>query len=202
MTDYIRDNATSLNPDTGCLSFDDFCNLLMPYGALNSPSELHGLLCGKLCGGAQLDRDTWLQAAWEFLDVTDTPDGQANEEVMTLLDVTVAQLNSGEYNMQLMLPENDTDLDQRTMALSQWCHGFLTGFGSAGIDPNQTFSKDNADALRDMAAIVQAAVSDEDDEEEQESGYSDLVEYVCVVAMNFYAEHQMDEDSHEAVLLH
>lgn len=188
--------------DTKCLGFDDFCNLLMPYGALNSPSELHGLLCGKLCGGAKLNRDQWLQSAWELLDVTDTPDGNTTDEVVVMLDVTVAQLNSDNYDMQLMLPDEDTDLEQRTMALSQWCHGFLTGFGSAGIDPNQSFTKDSADALRDMAAIVQAAVSDDDDEEEQEAGYYELVEYVRVVAMNFYAEHHIDEDSDYTPVLH
>lgn len=183
-----------------CLSFDDYCNLLIPYGALNSPSELHGLLCGKLCGGARLDLDQWLNAAWELLDVTETPDGPANDEVARLLEITTAQLNSDNYDMQLMLPDDDTDLEQRTMALSQWCHGFLTGFGSAGIDPNQTFAKDNADALRDMAAIVQAAVSDDEDEEEQEQGYYDLVEYVRMVAMNFYVEHQINDD--EPTTLH
>lgn len=179
--------------DLEYLGFDDFCNLLMPYGALNSPAELHGLLCGKLCGGATLNRDSWLQSAWEFLDVTDTPDGQANDEVARLLEITLAQLNSGDYDMQLFLPGDDTDLDQRTMALSQWCHGFLTGFGSAGIDPDREFSSDNADALRDMASIVQAAVTDGEDEEEQESSYYDLAEYVRVVAMNFYAEHHTDD---------
>ena len=34
------------------LNFDDLANLLAPLGTLNSPSELHGLLCGKLAGGA------------------------------------------------------------------------------------------------------------------------------------------------------
>jgi uncharacterized protein YgfB (UPF0149 family) len=166
----------------------------MPYGALNSPSDLHGLLCGKLCGGARLDHDAWLQEAWEFLDLTDTPDVQAQDEVALLLDATMEQLNSGLYDMQLLLPENDTDLDQRTQALSEWCHGFLSGFGSAGIDPKQEFSTDAADALRDMAAIVQAAVCDDEDEEEQEKDYSDLIEYVRMAAMHFYAEHHIDED--------
>ena len=180
--------------DIDCLSFDDFCNLLVPYGALNSPSELHGLLCGKLCGGAKLNRDQWLQSAWELLDVVDTPDGAANDEVANLLDVTQAQLDSGNYDMQLLLPEEDVDLDQRTIALSQWCHGFLSGFGTAGIDPDKRFSSDNADALRDMAAIVQAAVADDEDEEDQEAGYYELVEYVRMVAMNFYAESSEEND--------
>lgn len=177
------------------LSFDDYCNLLLPFGALNSPSELHGLLCGKLCGGARLSIDEWLQSAWELLDVTDTPDGQANDEVSNLMTVTLAQLNSGDYDFQLMLPDDDADLGQRTLALSQWCHGFLSGFGSAGIDPESTFSSDNADALRDMAAIVQVAVADDQEEDDQEADYYELVEYVRVVAMNFYAEHYHDDES-------
>lgn len=183
-----------------CLGFDDFCNLLMPYGAINSPAELHGLLCGKLCGGVRLDHDAWLQIAWEFLDLTDTPDGQAQDEVAMLLDATMAQLNSGMYDMQLLLPENDTDLDQRTQALSEWCHGFLSGFGTAGIDPDQTFTSDAADALRDMAAIVQAAVTDDEEEDEQEESYSDLIEYVRMAAMHFYAEHHIEE--HDLPTMH
>ncbi len=178
-----------------CLGFDDFCDLLIPYGALNSPAELHGLLCGKLCGGAKLTVNQWLQSAWEFLDVTEVPDGQANDEISHLMEITVKQLTSGDYDLQLLLPDDDTDLEQRTQALSQWCHGFLSGFGTAGISPDAEFSRDNADALRDMAAIVQAAVSDDEEEDEQEAGYYDLVEYVRVVAMNFYAEHHVDEDA-------
>ena len=183
-----------MSEENKCLGFDDLCNLLMPYGAINSPSELHGLLCGKLCGGMRLDRDQWLDIALEFLELIDTPNGQAQDEIALLLDATLAQLNSGQYDMQLLLPENDTDLDQRTQALSEWCHGFLSGFGTSGIDPDQKFSSDAADALRDMAAIVQAAVTDHDDNEEQEQSYSDLIEYVRMAAMHFYAEHHIDED--------
>lgn len=193
--DYAVGFDAPFTDDQAVLSFDDYCNLLLPFGALNSPSELHGLLCGKLCGGARLSGDEWLQSAWEFLEVTETPDGQANDEVANLMKVTLAQLDSGNYDFQLMLPDDDTDLEQRTQALSEWCHGFLGGFGSAGIDPEAKFSSDNADALRDMAAIVQAAVDDEQEEEDQEADYFDLVEYVRVVAMNFYAEHYQDDES-------
>ncbi len=45
------------------LNFDDLCDLLVPLGTINSPSELHGLLCGKLCGGAQLGEIPWLLEA-------------------------------------------------------------------------------------------------------------------------------------------
>lgn len=182
------------------LEFDDFCELLMPLGALNSPSELHGLLCGKLCGGASLTMDQWLEAAWELLDITGQPNAEVEAPVLALYEVTQAQLNSGDYDLQPYLPDDDTDLEQRLQALSQWCHGFLTGFGGAGIDPKAEFSSDQADSLRDIAAIVQVSLDEDDDpdpdsereEDEQEADYFDLVEHVRIIALNFYEDKLQD----------
>ncbi|MGH1486761.1 MAG: UPF0149 family protein [Cellvibrionaceae bacterium] len=182
------------------LSFDDFCELLIPLGALNSPAELHGLLCGKLCGGASLNINEWLSAAWDLLDIAGQPDGQAQEYVTTLYNITQAQLVSGDYDLQPFLPDDDSELEQRTQALSQWCHGFLAGFGSAGIDPNAEFSGDQADSLRDMAAIVQVTIdgdleSEEGrDEDQQEADFIELIEYVRIIAMNFYEDNLQDID--------
>jgi len=173
--------------ETVMMNFDDFC-------ALNSPSELHGLLCGKLCGGATLTADKWLSTAWELLDIVGEPNVDIQEPVIAMYTITQTQLNSGDYDLQPFLPDDDSDMEQRTQALSQWCHGFLTGFGSAGISPNAEFSSDQADSLRDLAAIVQVTV-DEDvdrDEDEQEGDYMDLVEHVRIIAMNFY-EDQLQE---------
>jgi uncharacterized protein YgfB (UPF0149 family) len=182
------------------LSFDDFCELLIPLGALNSPAELHGVLCGKLCGGASVSISEWQAAAWDLLDVAGEPDAQAHEYVSRLYTITQSQLTSGEYDLQPFLPDDDSDLEQRTQALSQWCHGFLSGFGSAGIDPNAEFSTDQADALRDMAAIVQVTIDGDLEgeegrgEDQQEADFTELVEYVRVIAMNFYEDKLQSSD--------
>ncbi len=101
---------------------------------------------------------------------------------------TQAALRSGDYQLQLLLPDDDTELAQRTQALAQWCHGFLLGFGSAGIDPEAEFSSEQAEALRDLAAIVQATVDEDRDEEFQEIDFVELEEYVRIVALNFYED--------------
>jgi hypothetical protein len=90
-------------------------------------------------------------------------------------------------------------MEQRTQALSQWCHGFLTGFGGAGIAPDAEFSSDQADSLRDIAAIVQVTVDDEvdRDEDEQESDYMDLVEHARIIAMNFYEDNLQEIQDNE-----
>ena len=172
------------------LPFDEFCELLLPLGVLNSPAELHGSLCGKLCGGARLDEDQWQQAAWDLLDAADAPSAEACEQVGYLYQQTKQQLDSHDYDLQPYLPDDDAELEIRLQTLSQWCHGFLTGFGSAGIDPNTQISSDHADALRDLAAIVQVGMDpdEEQSKDEQEADYMELVEYVRIVAMNFYED--------------
>ncbi len=186
--------------DNSALDFDDFCDLLIPLEALNSPSELHGFLCGKLCGGVTLSDPQWLEKVWGFLDINEPTDKHAHTEILKLIRTSLSQLGSGHYDLRLLLPNDDTDLDERTQALSQWCYGFLTGFGSAGIDADHEMSGDNADALRDLAAIVQVTMNEQDEEEAQEADYTDLVEYVRIVALNFYAEYR--RDTRASVTLH
>lgn len=187
------------------INFDDFCDVLIPLGALNSPAELHGLLCGKLCGGAALTSDQWLNAAWELLDIVGEPNVEIQEPVIAMYTVTQAQLNSGDYDLQPFLPDDDSEMEQRTQALSQWCHGFLTGFGSAGIAADTEFTSDQADSLRDIASIVQVTVDEEEDrdEDEQEADYTDLVEHTRIIAMNFYEDNMQEiQDKEKSVKSH
>jgi hypothetical protein len=188
--------------DVQMINFDDFCDVLIPLGALNSPSELHGLLCGKLCGGAALTTDQWLSSAWELLDIVGEPNVEIQEPVIAMYAVTQAQLSSGDYDLQPFLPDDDSEMEQRTQALSQWCHGFLTGFGSAGIAADAEFSSDQADSLRDIASIVQVTVDAEEDRDadEQEADYTDLVEHTRIIAMNFYEDNLQEiQDKEKSV---
>src|SRR5690554_3290071 len=136
-------------PDISTLTvqFDELANSLLPLGTLNSPSELQGLLCGKLCGGAELTEVNWLLDAVEFLDFTQAPDESIRDLLSRLYHATRAQLRS-DFALQLMLPDDDTEMVQRLDALSQWCHGFLTGFGSAGA--KQELSEDARETLEDL----------------------------------------------------
>ena len=187
------------------ITFDEFCDLLLPLGSLGSPAELHGFMCGKICGGARLSQDECIQQAWDLLDVTDKPDASSNDQVISLYDATLKDLSSGDYSLQLFLPDDDTEIAVRTQALGQWAQGFLLGFGAAGIDPNAQFSSDLAAALRDLAYITQVT-SDSDgsfnQEDDQEADYFELTEYVRIVALTFYAEHNTDNNDKNPKQLH
>lgn len=184
---------------TDLLDFDAACDLLLPLGMLQGPSELHGFLSGQLCGGARLGAEHWWQKAKEMLDIDVDFDQESILYFAGLYQETLDVLKEDDYAFQLLLPDDESDLEQRVMAMSQWCHGFLIGFGSAGIDPNTAFSKDQADGLRDLAAIVQAGMDDELDEDEQEADYIELVEYVRVLALNFFEDNKTAKESDKTV---
>ena len=167
------------------LNFDDFCNLIAPLGAINSPSELHGLLSGKLSGGAELTETRWLLDAVEFLDFTQAPDEKVREALTSLYHETLQQLRDG-FGLKLLLPDDDTDLSQRTATLGQWCYGFLTGFGSAGKN-ERVLTEEAEEGLRDLAAISQIAV--EDGDESDEADYMEVTEYVRQVAASLFLEY-------------
>lgn len=167
------------------LNFDDFCNLIAPLGAINSPSELHGLLCGKLSGGAELSETRWLLDAVEFLDFTQAPDERVREALTSLYHQTLQQLRDG-FGLRLLLPDDDSDLSQRTATLGQWCYGFLTGFGSAG-KTERILTEEAEDGLRDLAAISQIAV--EDGDESDEADYVEVTEYIRQLAASLFLEY-------------
>ncbi len=184
-----------LAPDT--VNFDDFCNLIAPLGAINSPSELHGLLCGKLSGGADLTEIRWLLDAVEFLDFTQAPDERVREALAHLYHVTLQQLRDG-FGLKLLLPDDDTDLSQRTATLGQWCYGFLTGFGSVG-KTYRILAEDAADGLRDLAAISQIAI--EDGDESDEADYMEVTEYVRQLAASLFLEYAAQTKASEDAII-
>ncbi|ACE84183.1 UPF0149 family protein [Cellvibrio japonicus] len=169
------------------LSFDDLANLLAPLGTLNSPSELHGLLCGKLAGGAQLTEINWLLEAVEFLDFVSAPDEKVRIALTHLYHNTLQALQ-GDFNLKLMLPDDDTLLSDRARCLSQWCHGFLTGFGSVELATKRELDEEAQDMLQDFSHIVQIQVDDEEDEPSAEADYMEVVEYVRMATNSLYLE--------------
>ncbi|WP_323813209.1 UPF0149 family protein [Cellvibrio sp. NN19] len=174
------------------LNFDDLANLLAPLGTLNSPSELHGLLCGKLAGGASLSEINWLLEAVEFLDFIAAPDEQVRVALSRLYHTTCDQLR-GQFDLKLMLPDDDNLLNERVRALSEWCHGFLTGFGSVDHQGKRVITEEFEEMLEDIANIVQIQ-ADEEDEPSAEADYMEVTEYVRMVVNSLYLEFAADAD--------
>ena len=178
------------------ISYEEMNHLLVPLGALNSPSELHGMLCGKLAGGVRLNADEWMEEALTFLDVITNeeegvvgdPEGRGQEALARFYTVVLSQLEDSNFGFDLMLPDDEAELERRTAALGEWCHGFLSGFGSAGLPADAKFSEDAADALRDLAAIVSIGDGADEDDNEAEADFTAIVEYVRMACLTLFAD--------------
>lgn len=177
------DSAQPTLPD-----FDDLCSQLIPLGALLSPAELHGMLCGKLSGGARPEPDQWLALVSDFMDLAQEMPGDTRDTMLQMYQSSLAQLSDSNFSFTLLLPSDDSELALRTDALGQWCHGYLSGFGSSGISGESNLSAEVADALRDLAAIAQVDVGNDDDSEDSEVNLMEISEYVRLAALTVYME--------------
>lgn len=148
--------------------------------------ELHGALCGFVCGGGTPAPNRWLQ------QLALEPQGGGADTLAALFDVSCAQLADPEYGFHLLMPDPEAPVGERADALIAWVRGFLGGFGLAsGEQPS--LSEDAAEALQDLAAIAGAQLSADDPDSDEES-LTELVEFVRVAALLLQGERQPRPD--------
>jgi hypothetical protein len=158
-------------------------------GVQSSPSALHGCLSGLLSAGAPASGEYCLDALAQARDLV--LHGELAEQVMQLYAVTGAAMQDEEFDFHPLLPDDETDIADRTAALADWCTGFLAGFAHASVGEDKSapaLSAESSDILRDFAAIAQAGVDEEEDEEESENSYMELLEYLRFAALNVYMD--------------
>ena len=162
-------------------AFDtDYPSLQRHVQALGiSAAELHGSLCGFLCAGGQPVPGRWLEQLQ--IDPDDVP-GEGRDDLENLRRSTIRLLDDPELGFALMLPDDDSGMAQRVIALSQWCGAFLGGYGLGGSTTTVQLSEDGRDALRDLGRIAKFGY-EASEEEEDENAFTDILEYVRVAVV-------------------
>ncbi len=167
--------------------FDELANHLLEQGLDKSPSELHGCLCGLLAAGSSPQPELGLAALGRALELD--LHGELAGQIMQLYQVSAAALEDEEFDFHPLLPDDEVDLQTRTIALTGWCRGFLAGFAQA----NQgQVGADSSEVLTDIAAIAEASVDEEASEDESEGSYMEIVEYLRFAALNAYMDSRPD----------
>ncbi|MGJ8686728.1 MAG: UPF0149 family protein [Spongiibacteraceae bacterium] len=179
------------------IDHDELADLFLAIGALQPPAELHGYAAGFISVGGRLQRDAWLTHCAEFLD-SDTPNPDQADLLYGVYQQALESLELGDVALDLLLPDDEFDLDQRIASLGHWCQGYLTGFAMAGKRQQESagereYSADLTEALGDLAAIAQVS-ADEASEEDIEQDFFAVSEYVRVAAMTIFLECNMDPE--------
>jgi uncharacterized protein YgfB (UPF0149 family) len=161
-------------------------------------AECHGLLCGLVCCAPSSTAGDFMDHAEAMKLLVEPPPGLA--AVMgEAWERTVVQMADEEMGFELWLPDDDEPLEERTIALAQWCAGFLAGLGSGGqLDALSDEAREAIGDLQQIARAELAATENGEESEEDESAYAEIVEYVRVVALTMREEFRGPEQ-HEAI---
>ena len=147
-------------------------------------SELHGMLCGLLCGGARRAEAVWLdETLAEGVDPQDLLVQECRQSLRTLFRNTRAQLDGDGLGFALLLPDDDRPARERAASVARWCQGFLYGIGVAGDEARPAFPEEAAEALQDIAEISKMDVAGVAGGEAEERALAEVVEFLRVAVM-------------------
>ena len=154
-------------------------------GGAASAAEAHGTLCGLLCIAADD-----LPMSWVSNTVADATEGgftipaAGDQSVLLALYAGTSEALAGDsMAFTPLLPSDDETLSVRAEALGSWCQGYLYGLAVRGLKGFEELPEEVREILGDLVQIARAGVDEEDgdeDNEEGEAAYVELVEFVRV----------------------
>ena len=157
-------------------SYTEIQRVLADERSMTDAAEAHGTLAGALCTAPTYRFEDWLQ---EIL-----PEGRAQPEATGTLRglyfVTTETLEGADMAFEPLLPEDAQPLDERAAALSQWCVGFLYGLGSGSVQDLSKLPGEAGEVIRDFDELTRVGVGTGESDEDNESAYAELVEFVRV----------------------
>lgn len=168
-----------------------FAEIVRALGDLQSTvpaAESHGCLCGALCVAGEYPLERWLDeiVSDDAGAGEDPAEGRSDDSsdgvgaLKLLFEDTVRALRGDEMEFQLLLPDDEVGLAERATALSQWCQGFLYGFGLGGAPKADEMPPNVDEILSDIAQIGRASVDVNEADETQEDAYMEVTEYLRV----------------------
>jgi yecA family protein len=173
------------------VEYDNLEDVLKQCGASWGAAQTHGLLTGRLATVGVAAGPDWLLQVLEGVDERSAASIECRNLLDTLYQSTYWQLSERLSEFTPVLPDDDDDVTIRSVALAHWCEGFLHGLVSArhgdalkqrlGVEPL-------SDIIKDMLQITRAGPDHDNDAEENDSAYSELLEYLRVAAQLSYEE--------------
>jgi uncharacterized protein YgfB (UPF0149 family) len=167
-------------------TYDEFERVLRDARALVEPAEAHGTLAGALCSSREYGLIEWLH---EILP-EDSPDHDALQSsvLQNVYDSMVLTLTGDNADFEPLLPDDEAPLMTRADALSDWCKGFLYGIGSGAVPDASKVSTEAEEIIGDLKQITSVGVEADEQNEENETAFAEVVEFVRVGVQLLFVE--------------
>lgn len=169
--------------------FEQLEDLFYQLKVKAGPSGFHGFLCGRLsCGTVKME--DLVNSSTQWLGLEEEAAEAAFNSLETFYEATLSDLQDNSFLFQPLLPDDELPLAERLIATGEWCSNYLSGLGE-GLGAEFEVSEDGKEALQDIAAIGQISTdfeAEEDQEEEAERDYLELVEYLRIAVQLVYTD--------------
>lgn len=174
------------------MSYSDVHSIIIQKEAADSAAEVHGVAVAMLCLDPKTEVGSWLSEA-----ISRDADLQEDDKMLliNLFEQSKELMDSEEFIFDLFLPDEQEPVNQRCLALVQWCEGFLFGMGR--IETSSEWPGDVGEILKDIVEFTKLD-ADFDDEEEAESAIMEIQEYLRASVMLIRSELN-DEHSGDTV---
>ena len=175
--------------------FERWANVFTAHKAFSHPSELHGVLCGRLAAGSRIEEPEWLSMVCEHMGLPEnaTDDSEDLAPFMNkAYDQTLSHLKSTDMSFHPLLPDDDYAIEQRLEALVAWVRGFLEGMALSAGEALGQAPDEIRELIEDMVAISQLA-DDEEASDESEQQLLEITEYIRLGALAVFTEFNAPE---------
>ena len=142
-------------------------------------SECHGIITGLLLARGNASEDEVLAAIAPQRPAGDILAREAAAELASLVQVTSQELSDSTCAFNPLLLDEAATMESRLFALSDWIQGFLLGLSRGGVEDYSKLPEEAAEFVEDLVEMARATGYElEEDEEENETSYMELVEYL------------------------
>jgi yecA family protein len=168
-----------LNASNTC-SYAELDRCLQVAGAESGAAGAHGLLSGTVAAGGKALPSLWLEHLLGEGNTLSAAAQECGDMLGSLQTAILGQLHDDSFGFDLLLPADSAALSERTMALSEWCEGFLYGLALGGLREAAELPETVHDVMRDFYEISHAGFSCDDQDEADEKAFMEISEYVRI----------------------
>ena len=175
--------------------FERWANVFTAHKAFSHPSELHGVLCGRLAAGSRINEPDWLSMVCEQMGLPESAADDSDDLAPFMnkaYEQTLALLKSADMSFHPLLPDDDYAIEQRLEALVAWVRGFLEGMALSAGEALGQAPDEIRELIEDMVAISQLA-DDEEASDESEQQLLEITEYIRLGALAVFTEFNAPE---------
>lgn len=164
-------------------------------------SECHGFMCGYFCASNTITAEVWQD--YLLVGIDDVVDLDDCFAILAQLANQVQQeLLADELSFSPLLPDDNSDISERSSALAEWSAGFVSGLGIGGLGDKPKLIDECDEFIKDLVSISRMETTAEEGED-IEGALFEIVEYIRVGIIMLHQEwHHSDESNERPGVLH